>query len=85
MNRRRTGGGAYWMRSTYRYRPLDSDGDPAGPWQHAASLIDIRVDFAENPAPSGEVQRRDSYTDTYLPYGTIRIHRGRPRISKEAP
>lgn len=45
---------AHWFRSLWRYRIIDADGDP-GPWWHADTLADIKVDVGDNAA---EVQKR---------------------------
>jgi hypothetical protein len=63
---------AYWMKSGWRYRGFDEDGEPLE-WMHAATLADIREDVTEDPVhETVEVQRYNKQTEAYEPHGTLR-------------
>jgi hypothetical protein len=64
---------AHWFRSLWRYRILDADGDP-GPWTHADTLADIKVDVGDYAA---EVQKRTGRARegyVYRDHSTIDAH-----------
>jgi hypothetical protein len=65
---RRTGGGARWLRSKYRYRSTNPDAFCCQ-WLHADSLADVRRDGVGCELPV-EIQRRDR-SGTYQPAGQL--------------
>jgi hypothetical protein len=59
---------AYWLKTGYRWRGREQDGD-YGPWTYAPRLADAREDFAVSEYDTAEVAQHNRRSEAFETIG----------------